>query len=182
MPEMLHHLTRDHRNLARLLDLVERQVEVFAAGGGLDFELLDSILDYVLHHPNLYHHPREDLIYRRLLERDPAARKTVAQALAEHDRLRQVDRAFADVVRNIEREAELPRSWILDTARTFVEETRAHMEREESDLFPRARRCLTEADWQEIDAALTTPTDPLFAGAVEDRYRALHEQIMRLGA
>jgi len=182
MPEMLNQLMRDHRNLASLLDLVERQVDGFATGGTLDFELFDSILDYVLHYPDLYHHPREDLIFRRLQERDPAARAAVAAMLAEHDRLQQVDRAFAGVIRNIEREAELPRSWFLDTARTFIKETRAHMELEESDLFPHAQRCLTEADWQELDAALIAPSDPLFAGTVEERYRALHERIMQLGA
>ena len=57
----------DHRNFARLLDLVEQQVDGFHADKSPDYELMRLIVYYLRHYPDRFHHPREDVYYRHHL-------------------------------------------------------------------------------------------------------------------
>ncbi len=52
-----------------------------------------------------------------------------------------------------------------------------NMQREETKLFPLARRILTEEDWKFIATSTPKAADPLFGERVEERYRTLHGQI-----
>ena len=61
----------DHANFARLLNFVERQLLAFHLGELLDYPLLLAILYYLRDYPDRVHHPREDVAFARLVERDP---------------------------------------------------------------------------------------------------------------
>ena len=73
MPRAIAQLQLDHRNMTRLLDLLRRELDAYRAGQALDVDLLGSIMEYSLHYPDLCHHPLENLIYEKLVQRDPAA-------------------------------------------------------------------------------------------------------------
>lgn len=182
MVEVLHRLALDHDNMRKLLDLVEREFAAYRAGGALDFELLGSILDYVLDYPDLFHHPKEDLVYRRMREANADAAAQLGDLIGEHEKLAALTRRFADAVKGIRDNAELPKDRVEKLARDYLASTRAHMEQEEKRFFPLALKVLTLRDWQEIDAAIAAPADPVFGAKAGEPYLALHERIMRLGA
>ena len=54
------------------------------------------------------------------------------------------------------------------------------MRAEETELLPLAEKTLTDADWQEIDAAFLGHTDPLLGMEVGSRYDALFSRIVSL--
>ena len=83
-PPIIQQLIRDHRNMARLLDVLQEELERYRQTKSADFEILSRIVDYVRNFPELRHHPREDLIFRHLEYRDPAGARQAEAILAEH--------------------------------------------------------------------------------------------------
>ena len=71
MPDTLFLLRLEHGNLSKLLGLIENQVAAADAGMPMDEQLLSLASEYFYDYPDRCHHPKEDLVYRRLGERDP---------------------------------------------------------------------------------------------------------------
>src|SRR5262245_35765710 len=74
MALIIDQLSRDHRNLRLLLDIVEEKMNAYQEGQVPDFDLLQEIAEYVLHYPDLIHHPLEDLVTARRFSPVSAAR------------------------------------------------------------------------------------------------------------
>jgi hemerythrin-like domain-containing protein len=123
---------------------------------------------------------KEDLVYNRLLQRDPASADEILDLLTDHARLGALTRRFAAALRNVAHDVELPRDLFEGVAREYLEETRRHMELEETEFFPRALLRLESEDWAEIEAAIASPEDPLFSDRLADEYRKLHQLILEL--
>lgn len=180
VPQAIEQLQLDHRNMTRLLALVRSELEASRAGDPLDFDLLDSVLEYALHYPDLCHHPKEDLIYRRMLARDAGAAARVGDLLKDHRHLGELARQLAAALRNVRRDAEVPRAWLDKLLESFVSANEQHIAAEDRDFFPLAMVTLSDADWREVDAAMADQRDPLFGGTLAEHFRSLHERIMRL--
>ncbi|MGF1609449.1 MAG: hemerythrin domain-containing protein [Kiloniellales bacterium] len=178
MPETMAILIRDHRNLARLLTVLERQVTRFEQTGEADFEIVQAVVDYCLTYPDLCHHPREDVVLRRLLLRDPRAAGVVGDLAAEHRELARVTRHFAAALYQLLHGGGRPEDWFGDAARDFLDGYRRHMDREETLFFPIALQELDETDWAAIDGEIAELVDPLFGGKTEARFKALRNEIL----
>lgn len=177
MPRVIEDLRREHSNIARLLDLLERQVELLESAGAPDYSLMLEIMEYTLNYPDLYHHPKEDLVFRKLIERDANAAAAARELIEEHEALGRATREFADTLRNVSLDAEVPRAHVIARAREYIDLNRRHMEKEETNVFPLALQSLEAGDWAEIEAARAPGEDPLFGGALERQYDALRESI-----
>ena len=77
-------LRQEHRNIEKLLLVLERELSVFDRGERPDYQVIHAIIAYFLVYPHSYHHPQEDMIFEMLRERDPAAAKTIGDLPAEH--------------------------------------------------------------------------------------------------
>jgi|GEM_PF-4293568 len=62
-PEKLH---EDHRNIAKLLILLDMQAEKLKVGEYSDYQLITDILHYLVNCPNPHHYHHEDLIFNTL--------------------------------------------------------------------------------------------------------------------
>jgi hemerythrin-like domain-containing protein len=179
IPKAIEQLQLDHRNMARLLDLVQSELEVMRAGEPPDYDLLHSVMEYALHYPDICHHPKEDVIYRRMVRRDPTTEARVGNLLQEHGLLGELTRKLAAALHNVSQDVEVPRVWLESLVEDYVSTNRRHMANEERLFFPLAIVALTEDDWQEIDASVRSE-DPLFGGRIAAGYRGLYDRIMRL--
>lgn len=166
--------------MTRLLRLLRSELEGSRAGDTLDYDLLGSIMEYTLHYPDLCHHPKEDLIYRRIQQRDASAAVRIGDLLREHAHLGELTRQFAAALRNRQHDVEMPKAWFEKLMETYIAANQRHIAEEERVFFPQAMVSLSEADWDEIDAQAAGKTDPLFGGALTAEYRRLHDRIMRL--
>ena len=178
MHDIITALRKEHSNITQLLDILDHQVARFDRGEDPDYEIIESIVDYFQSFPDLYHHPKEDLVFRRLQERDPAAAARVGDLQREHEDLAARTRAFASGVRAVLDEAQVPRQSLRDWARAFIDGQRDHMQREERLFFPAAQQCLTAEDWADIKLRMTDHEDPLFGADVGRRYESLHRDIV----
>jgi len=79
-------LSQEHRNIERLLAVLERELEIFDRGGRPDYEVIRAIISYFEVYPEVYHHPQEDLIFAKLKIRDPAAAAKIGDLAREHQK------------------------------------------------------------------------------------------------
>jgi hemerythrin-like domain-containing protein len=170
----------EHGNFARLLDLLESQLELFHGGEAPDYGLMLDVMYYMTHFPDLFHHPREDLTYAKVKERDPRMGRVVDEVMKQHVVLRESGEELVESLDSIVDGAGiLARENVEAPGRTYIEYFRNHMHEEETELFPAARTVLRDEDWRAINAAMRDQDDPLFGSSVEKRYEALHRQIAR---
>lgn len=177
MPEVLRQLRKEHADFAKLLDVLDRQLAVFAAGERPDYDLVRKVIDYFLDYPDAVHHPKEDLIYRQIIGRDGPLAKTVGDLEHEHDRLASKTRDLAEILSEILAEELIDRTRVRDMTEDFVRSYRHHMRREEEQVFPAAEEFLSPEDWAGIDAHAKDRTDPLFGTRVAEHYQSLRDDI-----
>ncbi|MDJ0943453.1 MAG: hemerythrin domain-containing protein [Kiloniellales bacterium] len=178
MSAIIDLLREEHRSLARLLKALEHQLEVFDRGEVPDYEVFSGVLDYCQTYSDRYHHPKEDLVFERLRQRNPAAVEAFGDLEAEHVALTESTRRLAAAVTAVLAEAEIPRANFDSLARNFLADYWAHMSKEEEVFFPAALDALSDDDWKELDARVTSPEDPLFGGAAEERFGPLRAHLL----
>src|SRR5579864_8752991 len=110
MAEPLDMLRQEHRGLADLLRALECQVAEFESCNQPDYDVIGAVLDYFLSFPDVFHHPKEELILAKLRERDPRTAHQIGNLRIAHQELAARAREFADALRVVLREAELPRA------------------------------------------------------------------------
>jgi hemerythrin-like domain-containing protein len=171
---------RDHANFAVLLDLFERQLDLFHEGESPDYDLMSDIMFYMTHYSDLVHHPREDLAFARIKEREPGAVDAVVDELAaQHVVLKQAGEALIHALDDIVNGSITSRDHLEVPARKYLETFRGHMEREETTLLPLVQSLLRQRDWSAIDAEISHIEDPVFGRNFDERYAALRAQIAR---
>ena len=93
-------------------------------------------MDYTQAYPDLYHHPKEDAIFSKLKEREPAMAVQVDTLLEEHQNMHQVSRKFANLVEQLIEDATMPRDAFIKAAVDYVDFQRNHMMREVERRVP----------------------------------------------
>ena len=173
-------LRQEHRNIEKLLQVLERELKVFARGERPDYEVIQAVIAYFQVYPDVYHHPPENLVFQKLKARDSTAAANIGDLEAAHrsgsDRLRRVAQAVDSVLAD----RELLRQAVEDVIRNFIEQERRHIAMEERDFFPAAVKALEPQDWMEITSRLTDQPDPLFSEFVEERFEDVRRHIMQL--
>jgi len=177
---IIERLSQEHRNIEKLLAVIERELEVFDRGDRPDYEVIRAVISYFAVYPEFYHHPQEELVFAKLRERDPDAAAKVGDLTREHqkgaERLRRVARAVENVLADVE----VLRETVDTIVRDFIAHERHHMMMEDHHFFPAALKALRPQDWTEIASAVTVRKDPLFSDVTEERFDALREHILRL--
>ncbi len=178
MTDILDAIQEEHVNMAKMLNALERQLAVFDAGETPDYDIVRGVADYCLDFPDLYHHPKEDLVFERLEARDPAAAAEIGDLRSEHRELRTQTLRLQEAIAAVLGDLEVPRGRFDEALRAFLDAYRLHMNKEERAFLPAARRVLSAADLAEIQDRLDRPEDPLFGARSEQRFAALREDIL----
>lgn len=179
MTRLIDVLREEHRNIEKLLGVLEQELGVFDRRERPDYETLQAVVDYFAEYPARCHHPKEDMIVDVLKMRDPAAARAVGDIESDHRQEEERLRRLAHTIENVRSGGELPREAVDEVVRDFVAHERRHIEAEERALFPAAIKVLRPADWARIDARMSDARDPLFNGTVEQKFRALADKILQ---
>ena len=177
---IIKRLSREHRNIEKLLAVLERELEVFDRGDSPDYEVIRAVISYFEVYPEIYHHPQEDLVFAKLRTRDPAAAARIGDLAREHQKGAERLRRVAHAVDNALTDREVLRQNVDTIVRDFIEWERCHMMMEDRDFFPAALKILKPMDWAEIAAAVTGHKDPLFSDVAEEQFDALRAHILQL--
>ena len=77
-------LRQEHRNIERLLRVLEQELGVFDRGNRPDYEVVLGVIDYFRDYPDSCHHSKEDMIFGKLKSRDPVAATNIGDLETEH--------------------------------------------------------------------------------------------------
>lgn len=173
-PEIMVTLNNEHRYIASLLEALAEQTDNLLPGGSPDYGMMHDIVHYMASYPDQYHHPREDLVFGRLLERDADARDPVEQLLEGH---REISRRSLGLLDELSRvtNGDLPadRQKIKYLCDRYIGYYWDHIYIEEGKVFPRATAKLRQDDWFAVNAEARYVDDPLFGARVRKEYQRL---------
>ncbi len=179
MSEILEQIYTDHINISRLLNLLELETDRVARGEAANYCMMADIMYYIAHYSDVIHHPREDRILAKLVEKSGQHLELVEPLKKEHKEIPVLSKRISDLLAGIADGAMISRDLITQECHNYIELSRAHMRREEAEVLPLARQILDEDDWAEIAGTMTVAEDPLFGGIVTESYRALYDVITR---
>ena len=178
MSRVIESLREEHRNLARLLDALDHQVEVFAEAVRPDYDVICGVAEYFLDYPDRFHHPKENAVLEVLRRVHPDRAAGLVDLVGEHRALHDDAARFRDVVGALLNDTDIARSTIVGAAGRFIDDQRHHMRMEEDVFFPVAERVLSPEHWSEIELRISDARDPLFGDADEVRFARLRERLL----
>ena len=179
MPAVMDDLHEDHVHVAEMLDLLEQQIGIVAAGENGDFELLHDIMVYMTHFPDNVHHPKEDRLYAELRAVHPDRATGMRRIAEEH---RELEEQSVSLLRRLEEaaagDADSLRE-VVAAASRYADLLRKHMRWEEADLFRRLDKLAAEGHDLVDKAVVINQRDPLFGSKVEESFKVLYRCITR---
>jgi hemerythrin-like domain-containing protein len=167
----------EHEYFARLLRLLQKQVDVLHARGEANYALMQDIVSYLRKYSDQFHHPREDVAFERLTSHCPELELIVARLKQEH---RVIAHAGVTLLAHIEAAlggSILPREQLEAAAATYLVYYQNHIRTEDTAILARAAERLTAEDWEAVRAAVPVAPDPLFGANPQTRFRELRRQI-----
>jgi hemerythrin-like domain-containing protein len=168
----------EHVYFGRLLDLLESEIAVFAAGEPPSYALMLDIIEYLREYADRYHHPREDTAFGLLERRLPHLGPQLARLRQQHRVIARAGEALAGYLEDAVGGVLVARAEVEAAAATYVLYYRHHIATEESEAVWRAAATLTPAEWQAVADSATVIFDPLFGATPHERY---HELLQHLG-
>jgi hemerythrin-like domain-containing protein len=167
----------EHADYSRLLNVFEEQLAAYNAGNDPNYRLMLDIVSYLQDFPDRFHHPREDVAFAMLVERDPELQLPINRLLQEHRVIAATGEALADRLTDILEGMSLARTALEAPAALYLVYYRHHIATEEREILPRAAKLLSRDDWRIVAHAVSSTPDPLFGERFEERYRELRERI-----
>lgn len=173
-------IVREHQALWRILDLLDQLLSDMNLNDQRpDERLFKTIFDYIQHFSKRVHSTPTDIeLYKRLSEKSPETapllEKLARGYVIGHEKLVELRQLLTECE---ERWPEGREAFSHALAR-FTEALRKHIRKEEGVVIPRARKLLTEEDWQQIIEARDVENDPLFGERVREEFRELRHQIV----
>lgn len=170
----------EHRALGAVLQALAAVLDGIAAGSlAPDYELLAAMIDYVTEVPDKLHHPKEDeVLFVKLRERLPEAAPLLDRLEADHANGVVRTRRLRDALGEYRNGGPSAFAAFHAAAVRYMDESWRHLQLEETELLPLARRALSAADWQDIDAAFEANRDP-WSGP-KGEFRALFSRIVNM--
>ena len=168
----------EHRAITAVIEGL-RHVLNESRGGGAppDPKLLGAMFSYIERFPERLHHPKEDdYLFARLRARRPDAAALLDRLHREHEIGRE---RFADLKALYERYLERPESLgpFAEAVERYSQFHWKHMRREEEEVLPLAAQALTAEDWEAIDAAFASNSDPVVGVPARKEFRELFRRL-----
>lgn len=177
MHPLMQRLGQDHVRLVRVLDLLSALLDRFHDGQEPDYDLFCEMLEYMDTYADTIHHPTEDLIFRRALDKGAEKRDVFDVLMRQHSVVIQMNKRFRRSLDGIAHEEVLRRDEVETQGRELVTTLRAHLTLEDAEAFPIAAARLDPADWDAVQALAPRADDPVFGTPDPQRYRALFRHL-----
>lgn len=169
LPRALVSILDEHKYVQRLLLILEDESKKL--GESSDYDCLASVMHYMTHYPDVYHHPKEDLIFKRLNTREPEAKKTIDRLYREHEKIiAQGASLLQEFLRLGSRQKQNSSASLRDEVLSYAGSLREHMALEERAVFSLALRQFKASDWAAIDTKIAAIVDPIFGNNTAPQY------------
>ncbi len=179
---MLAELRTDHKNMALMIDIIERESNRIYGGAEPDYELLGDIMHYMTVYPDAVHHPKEDLLYAELKAARPDLSVGFKRITKDHRHIAELSAKLRNEIGAINAGSPIRRNAVVTDALRYVSTLRGHMQWEELDLFRRVDEMITEGHPKFDTASFMHNVDPVFGPEVETNFGRLFSSIQEVSA
>jgi hemerythrin-like domain-containing protein len=179
---VLAELREDHKNMALMLNLLERESNRIYEGAEPDYELLGDIMHYMTVYPDAVHHPKEDRLYAELRAFRPDLSVGFERITMDHRHIAELSVKLRDEIAAINSGNPIKRNAVVADALRYVNTLRGHMQWEELDLFRRVDEMISEGHIAFDTATFSHNEDPVFGAEVEQSFGRLLSSIQALSA
>ena len=180
LADLLADLREDHRNMATMLDLRERDLERIRHSEKPDYELIHDILRYMTVYSDAVHHPKEDLLYGAMKTEDPSLAVGLEKVEPEHRELAILGETLRNDVEAIASGVAVTRFRLIADMSDYVDRLREHMSWEEGDLFLRADALVEAESAMFVTISHLDKLDPVFGPEREHSFANLLQNIKDL--
>jgi hemerythrin-like domain-containing protein len=178
--EMIEMLRLEHRNIEKLLHVMEQELNVFDRGERPDYEVFGAIIEFFKMYPDSTWALLSNIIYQKFKARAPGRAASIADLEAEHRegalRLRRVAQAIDGVLND----QELLRESVNRIIRDFIDNERRHIALEDEVVFPAIVDTLQPGDWADIALTLADRYGPPSEADFEEQFSTLRRNILEL--
>lgn len=175
-------LRREHAEMRRVVILIRMQLDLIGRHAEPDLVLLTNALYYMRKFPSVVHHPKEELIFEKLLARGAPVQKEVEQTHVQHQEIYALEDNLIELALAMQQGDRQAQARLLEFGRHYLAIQAMHAETEERVLFPAAQQNLHAYDWKDIRKKSVSIDDPLFGGSPTERYRYLYDYLLREAA
>ena len=156
MTLIIEQLQDDHKQLVRALYHLEKEVKSVSGllQGNASLEKVLDILNYIQVYPEIWHHPTEDVIFEKLLEKGVPGVDLLAQAMEEHGILALLTENLHEHVNRAAVGADFSPARFIKSTNDYINRQLRHMEFEQQHLFSMAEQYLQIADWADIKESI----------------------------
>lgn len=172
-PVVLERLFEDHAHIAKVLDFISDQAQMAASSKSADLEALTEAAEYLADYPTHFHHPLEDVLCEQLVRVRPATSSYVDGIRQEHTEVGSRLAQFRQLISDAWKGQTVTQADFASAAENFVTAERAHMNRENTELFPAAKSVLKPKDWEQLEERMAKTQDPLFGPSPSPRFGLL---------
>ncbi|MDH7486396.1 MAG: hemerythrin domain-containing protein [Anaerolineae bacterium] len=172
-------LKHEHRIILMVLDAAEREARRIQAGGAVDTEKIEKMLDFIRNFADRCHHAKEeDLLFVRMGQRGmPTDSGPIAVMLYEHNEGRARVRAVADALPQAAQGNAAAIATVTANLLAYTQLLRAHIDKEDNILYPMADRLLTPADQRTLAEAFERVEAEEMGAGVHERYHHLAHEL-----
>ena len=179
MEPVIERIEAEHRNMAKVLKVLEQLVERAQDKPRKDdVDRLFDICHYLRVFPDAIHHPKEDHhIFDPLRTEVPEHYELLAKVQSQHqacarhtERLYETLKGYAD--------GHVSADALREVAGDYLKFQFEHMRLEESEVLPLAARFLDKTSLSSATRAFAAHGDPLFGENLEAGFNALYQRIV----
>lgn len=170
-------LRTDHKNMALMLNLLERESNLIYEGKEPDYELLRDIMHYMTVYPDAVHHPKEDRLYAELKAVRPDLSTGFERITMDHRHIAELSVTLRADIESINLGNPVRRNAIVADALRYVNKLRGHMQWEELDLFRRVDEMIRLGHDVLDTANFVHGSDPVFGSEVEENFGRLVKSV-----
>lgn len=163
----------EHECFRRLLQRLQREVDRFHGAERPNYELMYDIVSYLRDYGDLFHHPREDVAFARLVQHCSEMKLPLARLEQEHRVIAQAGEALQRHIEAILNGSMVLRSDVEVAAAMYLAYYSGHIAKEEDDVLTRAALHLTPEDWKAVKESAPGGSDALVRAAMPKRYQDL---------
>ncbi|MGH8307711.1 MAG: hemerythrin domain-containing protein, partial [Gammaproteobacteria bacterium] len=143
-------LRQEHANMRRVLMLLRMQLDLLEQRSTPDYVLMVNALYYMRKFPSVVHHPKEDLIFQKLLEAGAPLWQEVERLRQQHQDIYALEDWLIELALEVQAGKRAHAAKLLELGRHYLDSQAKHVETEERILFPQALKRLKLRDWKAV--------------------------------
>lgn len=181
MAQVLDRLRTDHENLARVLSVLDRQIELIDRCKDIDYDVMRDVIDFFKSRAHTNHLLCEEAILERLKRKTPGVASVACNLLTSHRRTAELLQRMSALIDELLNDVDTERRDMVSALKTFAASVRQNVAQEEERLYLAAEAALSPSDWA-LAQCLAPAGTPLSDAVALPGFVALREAIERLPA